>query len=140
MTQRGMPTQIPTAVRAQMVEWSDAGWSQAKIADRLNADGVATPRGASSWYAQSVRQVVVAERRRRESAAAIAPDSSASTVLLQFEARCPDADLVHEFVAALRLLAGGAGARDVEILVDGRAQADSCDAMSGVERASPPII
>jgi hypothetical protein len=36
------------------------GASYAKIADRLNADGVATAHGGAAWYPATVRRIVEA--------------------------------------------------------------------------------
>jgi hypothetical protein len=112
MAARGKPTSIDAAVRERMVAWREAGWSLARIAEQLNADGVPTPRGGGTWYAQSVRQVVEAERRRR---AAPVPDSDVRE--LRLKARGVDTDRFNDLAQALRLLATCAGAAEVEVTV-----------------------
>jgi hypothetical protein len=112
MAARGKPTSIDAAVRERMVAWREAGWSLARIAEQLNADGVPTPRGGS-WYAQSVRQVVEAERRRRSAEA-----SGYDTVReLRLTARGVDTDRFNDLAQALRFMASCAGAADVEVTV-----------------------
>jgi site-specific DNA recombinase len=53
----GPKTKVPADVRRQIVEYRDKGMSYSKIADRLNADGVAPVRG-ERWYAASVHKLV----------------------------------------------------------------------------------
>lgn len=117
MAPRGKPSLIEAAVRTQMLDWFDEGWSFAKIADQLNSDGVPTPRGAATWYAQSVRQVVLAERRRRLRDSA-SPDAG-NTVHLSVAANGLDAEFVRNLALTVQLMARGAGAKDVEISLSG---------------------
>jgi hypothetical protein len=112
MAPRGKPTSIDAAVRERMVAWRAAGWSLARIAEQLNADGIPTPRGGGSWYAQSVRQVVEAERRRRS---ALHPSDDVRE--LRLTARGVDTDRVDDLAQAVRFMAACAGAADVEITV-----------------------
>jgi hypothetical protein len=112
MAPRGKPTSIDAAVRGRMVAWREAGWSLARIAEQLNADGIPTPRGGGTWYAQSVRQVVEAERRRRTSA------SSADEVReLRLITRGVDTERFEDLAQAVRFMAACAGAAEVEVTV-----------------------
>lgn len=133
MTPRGKPTLIPPAVRAQMLDRFDAGWSLAKIAAQLNEDGVPTPRGAPDWYAQSVRQVIVAERRRRAEGLTGA-STSVEVMKMSIEARGVDGEFVADLARTVRLMALGAGA-EVQIHLSG-ADADA----GAVDAIDPPKI
>jgi hypothetical protein len=114
MAPRGKPTLIDATVRAQMLDRYAAGWSFARIADQLNADGIPTPRGAAGWYAQSVRQVVLAEQRRRSRDA-----TAGRTMQLRVEAENVDAEFARNLAVTVQLMARGAGARNVEIVLSG---------------------
>lgn len=114
MAPRGKPTLIDATVRTQMLDWFAEGWSFARIADRLNADGIPTPRGAAGWYAQSVRQVVLAEQRRRSRDAA-----AGQTMQLRIEAQNVDAAFARNLALTVHLMARGAGAKNVEIVLSG---------------------
>ncbi len=117
MAPRGKATLIEASVRSQMVDWFDEGWSFARIAEQLNSDDVPTPRGAATWYAQSVRQVVLAERRRRLRDAA--PSGAGQTMRLSVEADDIDADFVRNLALTVALMARGAGAKNLEINLSG---------------------
>lgn len=117
MAPRGKPTLIAAPVRAQMLDRFDEGWSFARIADQLNADGVPTPRGAAHWYAQSVRQVILAERRRRLRDAA--GTEGAATVRMSVAAEDIDVEFVRNLAVTVQLMARGAGAKSVEINLSG---------------------
>jgi hypothetical protein len=112
MAPRGKPTSIEAAVRERMLGWREAGWSLARIAEQLNADGVPTPRCGGTWYAQSVRQVVEAERRRR-----CAPQPSGEVRELRLKTRGVDIDRFADLAQAVRFMAAGAGAAEVEVTV-----------------------
>jgi hypothetical protein len=112
MVPRGKPTSIDAEVRERMVAWREAGWSLARIAEQLNADGVPTPRGGGAWYAQSVRQVVEAERRRRST-----PLPATDVRELHLRTRGVDTQRFGELAQAVRLMAACAGAAEVEVTV-----------------------
>jgi DNA invertase Pin-like site-specific DNA recombinase len=50
---------IPADVAKRIRRQHRAGWSLAKIAAKLNADGIPTARGGSEWHRSTVRGVVV---------------------------------------------------------------------------------
>ncbi|HEY3603731.1 MAG TPA: recombinase family protein [Sporichthyaceae bacterium] len=113
MAPRGKPTSIDAAVRERMVAWREAGWSLARIAEQLNADGVPTPRDGGTWYAQSVRQVVEAERRRRTPT----PAGADEVRELRLIARGVDTERFEDLAQAVRCMAACAGAAEVEVTV-----------------------
>jgi hypothetical protein len=116
MAARGKPTSIEAAVRERMVAWRESGWSLARIAEQLNADGVPTPRGGGTWYAQSVRQVVEAERRRRSAGGPARPTTDRVREL-RLRTRGVDTDRFDDLAAAVRMMAACAGAAEVEVTV-----------------------
>jgi len=118
MAPRGKPTSIEAAVRARMVAWREAGWSLARIAEQLNADGVPTPRGGGSWYAQSVRQVVEAERRRQAHRRADPAEDEVRE--LRLKTRGVAIERFDDLAQAVRFMAACAGAAEVEVTVHGR--------------------
>lgn len=64
--ERGDEGYIPASLEAQIVELYRSGLSMARIAEKLNAEGVETAKGGK-WYASTVKRVTDrAERRQRE--------------------------------------------------------------------------
>jgi len=53
----GPKTKVPLEIRELIVTYRNAGLSYAKIADRLNADGVPPVRG-EKWYASAVHRLI----------------------------------------------------------------------------------
>src|SRR4051794_34535672 len=56
----GRPRSLPEPVRRRIVRMRMRGTSYAKIADRLNADGVPTAHGGAAWYPATIRRVAMA--------------------------------------------------------------------------------
>ena len=78
----GRPVEHSAAVRALVVELRDGGATLQAIADRLTAEGVATPRGGR-WYPASVRGILVSAEL--DLVASDARDRIASEELLAVE-------------------------------------------------------
>jgi DNA invertase Pin-like site-specific DNA recombinase len=53
----GRPPSLPAAVRKRVRNLRSRGWSYARIADKLNEEGVATAQGGLRWYPATVRHV-----------------------------------------------------------------------------------
>jgi len=98
-----------------MLEWRDAGWSLARIADQLNREGVPTPRQGSGWYAQGVRQVIEAERRRRSAAVPTSAGGRDELVELQLRAAGLDGRRVPHLARAIWFMIRAAGGGHVEV-------------------------
>lgn len=58
--QLGRPRSLPDSVRSRIVRARRRGDTFARIADRLNRDGVPTAQGGACWYPATVRKVVMA--------------------------------------------------------------------------------
>ncbi|MES1170195.1 MAG: recombinase family protein, partial [Leifsonia sp.] len=56
----GNPQRIPDDVRARIAKERASGTPFAKIADRLNADGIATAHGGRRWYPATVKAAIEA--------------------------------------------------------------------------------
>jgi DNA invertase Pin-like site-specific DNA recombinase len=59
----GRPRALPVELRKRIVGMRGRGMSLAGIAEKLNADGVATAHGGARWYASTVNRVLAGERR-----------------------------------------------------------------------------
>jgi DNA invertase Pin-like site-specific DNA recombinase len=59
-TKLGKRSQLPADVAARIVERRDGGWTWQAVADELNAAGVATGQGGSTWRPSSVRAAYLA--------------------------------------------------------------------------------
>jgi DNA invertase Pin-like site-specific DNA recombinase len=57
--QLGRPRSLPAPVRRRIIRERERGATYAAIADRLNADGVATAQGGRAWHPATVRKVVL---------------------------------------------------------------------------------
>lgn len=55
----GRPRSLPSTVRRRIARDRAKGLSFGRIAERLNADGVATAQGGREWYPATVRKVLV---------------------------------------------------------------------------------
>ena len=55
----GRPRQVPTEIATRIRRARARGSTYAKIADRLNADGVPTGHGGRRWYAATVRAITL---------------------------------------------------------------------------------
>jgi DNA invertase Pin-like site-specific DNA recombinase len=58
--QLGRPRSLPDDVRERIVREREKGSSLTAIAERLNAEGVATAQGGQKWWPSTVRSVVAA--------------------------------------------------------------------------------
>jgi DNA invertase Pin-like site-specific DNA recombinase len=72
----GRPVVLPAETRRRIVRLRARGWSLPKIADALNAEGIATARGRGTWYPSTVAGVLksvhldtAAKAAKREAAA-----------------------------------------------------------------------
>jgi DNA invertase Pin-like site-specific DNA recombinase len=54
----GRPVQTPIAVRRRVQRQRDRGWTYARIAERLNRDGVPTAQGGECWRESTVRNLL----------------------------------------------------------------------------------
>jgi DNA invertase Pin-like site-specific DNA recombinase len=59
----GRPMTLDPKVRARVRRLRSLGWTYARIAKRLNEEGVETAHGGARWYSSSVRAVEQADRR-----------------------------------------------------------------------------
>ena len=66
----GRPTEHSPEVRRIVVDMRRQSFSLRNIADRLTAEGYATPRGGKRWYGSTVRSILQSERLDREAQAA----------------------------------------------------------------------
>ena len=57
----GRPRALDPKVRARVRGLRSRGWSFARIADKLNAEGVPTAHGGSRWHPSTVRAIVDAK-------------------------------------------------------------------------------
>jgi DNA invertase Pin-like site-specific DNA recombinase len=60
----GRPSQMPVQVRTRIKRLRDRGWSYPRIANKLNADKVATAQGGRCWYPATVRAALKVQGAR----------------------------------------------------------------------------